>query len=500
VRCWGTNSFGQLGDGTTTPNAEPVAVQGLDSGVSAIAVGGNHSCALLSGGTAKCWGGNYDGQLGDGTNAQRTAPVDVCAGGATAPCGSNLLTGVTSLSAGFDHTCAVASGGLTCWGKNIDGQVGDGTFTARSTPTGVIGLGSDVRAVFAGGFHTCAVTTAGGLKCWGLNTLGQVGDGTTVLRTTPADVIGLSRGVTMAEPGIVHTCAVTSAGGAKCWGANGDGQLGTGTDMGPDTCPGAPCSKVPASVSGLTSGVRAVAAGRYHACALMKAGDAKCWGKNDDGQLGDGTNESHLAPVDVQGVGDALAIGVGNFHGCVTNATAARCWGLNGSGQLGDGSVTTSNTPVDVLGLTAQEKPTPSPTAPGEGDQDGDGCTDNQEIGPNASQGGQRDPAWFWDFFDVPTGTFLVRDYVVSAADIGAVAARFGSNDATPGPFDRDSDPLSAPNAAIVPSGARANYHPAYDRGGPMAGQQPWDLQAPDGTISAGDIAAAVAQFGHSCA
>jgi hypothetical protein len=294
-----------------------------------------------------------------------------------------------------------------------------------------------------------------------------------------------------AELGILHTCAVTSAGAVKCWGSNFEGQLGDGTTTN---------RFVPVGVIGLTGGVRAVAAGRYHTCALLFAGGAKCWGRNDEGQIGDGTNDNRLTPADVQGVSSALAIAAGNFHACMATALAAQCWGLNSSGQLGDGTAESRNAPVDVMDVATQAKPTPSPTAPGDGDQDADGCTDGQEAGPNANQGGQRDPASFWDFFDVPTGTFLVRDYAVSAADISAVAARFGSNDATPGPFDRNSDPVSTPNAAVTPAGTRANYHPAYDRGGPVPGQQAWDLQPPDGTTSAGDIAAAVAQFGHSCA
>jgi hypothetical protein len=114
--------------------------------------------------------------------------------------------------------------------------------------------------------------------------------------------------------------------------------------------------------------------------------------------------------------------------------------------------------------------------------------------------GGMRDAGNPWDFFDVPTGSGLARDRAVSAADVAAVVARFGSNDATTGTFDRDSDPHSAPNPAIMPAGARQNYHPAYDRGGPAPGGDLWDLLPPDGTISAGDIAAVVNQFGHSCA
>jgi hypothetical protein len=133
------------------------------------------------------------------------------------------------------------------------------------------------------------------------------------------------------------------------------------------------------------------------------------------------------------------------------------------------------------------------------GDMDLDGCTNAQELGSSRGFGGLRNPYSFWDFFDVPTGTTLQRDRAVSGADVGAVAQRLGSNDATPGDFYRDSDPLSTPNPAVSPSGARQNYHPAYDRGGSITNASPWHLQPPDGAISGGDISAVVVQFGNSC-
>ncbi|MEX0745410.1 MAG: flexitail domain-containing putative surface protein, partial [Phycisphaeraceae bacterium] len=130
---------------------------------------------------------------------------------------------------------------------------------------------------------------------------------------------------------------------------------------------------------------------------------------------------------------------------------------------------------------------------------DSDSCGDGVELGPDPAEGGKRDPLNFWDFMDVPTGTLLARDKSVSGGDISAVVARFGSSDSAPGDFDRDSDPLSTPNATVSPSGARSNYHPAYDRGGTIVGGDPWDLKPADGSIAGGDISAAVVQFGHNC-
>jgi hypothetical protein len=135
---------------------------------------------------------------------------------------------------------------------------------------------------------------------------------------------------------------------------------------------------------------------------------------------------------------------------------------------------------------------------PGE-DFDGDGCANERELTANASLGGRRDPLTVWDLFDVPAGATLARDRAVSAADIFGVVSRFGAADGGPGDFDRGSDPLSAPNAAVQPPASRANYHPSYDRGGTVPGGEPWDLLPADGSISGGDISAAVVQFGHSC-
>ena len=335
VKCWGENGTGALGDGTTAERHTPVDVSGLTSGVAAITTGGFHTCALTTSGGVKCWGDNSIGELGDGTTLERDTPVDV----------SGLTSGVAAISAGYGHTCALTTaGGVKCWGWNFTGQVGDGTILERDTPVDVSGLTSGVAAISADGYHTCALTTVGGAKCWGDNGTGQLGDGTTLERDTPVDVSGLTSGVAAVSAGDFHSCALTTSGGAKCWGDNGNGALGDGTTLERDT---------PVDVSGLTSGVSAVSAGGYHTCALTTSGGVKCWGDNGNGQLGDGTTTISHMPVDVSGLTSGVAaVSAGDGHTCaLTILSGVTCWGNNGNGQLGDGTTKIRRKPAVVSGL-----------------------------------------------------------------------------------------------------------------------------------------------------
>jgi alpha-tubulin suppressor-like RCC1 family protein len=338
VKCWGRNYSGELGDGTIIRRSVAVEVSGLSSAVSAIAAGFDHTCALTTGGGVKCWGDNYYGQLGDGTIIQRSVLVEV----------SGLSSGVTAIAAGEYHTCALTDGGgVKCWGYNYRGQLGDGTYDSRMTPVDVSGLSSGISAIAAGGWHTCALTTGGGVKCWGYNWYGQLGDGTNYSRITPVEVSGLSSGVTAIAAGGGHTCALTDGGGVKCWGGNYYGQLGDGTTENRTT---------PVDVSGLSPGVTAIAAGGVHTCALTDGGGVKCWGDNEYGQLGDGTTENRMTPVEVSGLSSAVtAIAAGYYHSCaLTTGGGVKCWGDNYRGQLGDGTTEYRTTPVDVSGLASR--------------------------------------------------------------------------------------------------------------------------------------------------
>ncbi len=342
VKCWGGNTWGGLGDGTTVDRPTPVDVVGQTSPVRTVDAGWNFTCAVATAGAATCWGYNLRGQLGDGTTTNSSTPVGVV----------GLGSGVTAISAGVFHACALTDrGAVKCWGLNHRGQLGDGTTTDSSTPVDVVGLGSGVKAISAGIWHTCALLADGGVKCWGQNNVGQLGDGTTTDSSTPVDVVGLPSRVSAIDTGTgsdggidgSHTCAVTTRGGVLCWGLNNLGQLGDGTTTD---------SSTPVTVSGLERGARAVATGSGYSCALTRAGGVRCWGYNFTGQLGDGTTTNRSTPVDVVGLRSGVGqLATGGFHACVlTRRGAVKCWGGNGGGQLGDGTTTGRLTPVDVSG------------------------------------------------------------------------------------------------------------------------------------------------------
>jgi alpha-tubulin suppressor-like RCC1 family protein len=336
ARCWGANDWGQLGDGTTTERRTPRDVSGLSSGVAAVSAGPIHTCALTSGGGVKCWGHNSYGQLGNGSTTNSTTPVNV----------SGLSAGVAAVSAGDGYTCALTvDGGVKCWGLNSLGQLGDGTTTNRATPVDVSGLSSGVIAISAGR-HTCALTAGGGVKCWGDNHFGQLGDGTTTNSATPVNVSGFLSGGAAISAGGNHTCAIATSGAVKCWGYNQYGQLGDGTRKSRLT---------PVNVSGLSSGVASISAGYVHTCALTTSGGAKCWGANESGQLGDGTHTEAHSPVRVSGLsssGTVISAGPDLAHTCaVMTSGRALCWGDNENGELGDGSKIGRSSPAQVAGL-----------------------------------------------------------------------------------------------------------------------------------------------------
>lgn len=367
VRCWGANLQGQLGNGTTTEyvNAQLVELapgQPL-TGVASVALGGAHSCARLANGETWCWGDNGLGQLGDASFSSRVRPSRVD----SAP--NVPLAGTGALALGGQHSCATLSGGeLHCWGDNYGGQLGNGESSAngRDHPSTVLRARGEpltgVRAVAAGGGHNCALLESGEAVCWGQNLSGELGDGTHEERAFPVPV-EVAPGVRLAgiaalALGEFHTCALTNEGGAWCWGSNGGGQLGDGTvSSRPRPVP------VEASPEAPLAGVIELRAGGGHSCARLAGGEAYCWGSNSSGQLGNSTTQSQVFPTLVREVEGAPLAGVaeltlGRFHSCARfDGGDVRCWGNNEFGHLGDGSTTDRLSPTRVAFATGAASP-----------------------------------------------------------------------------------------------------------------------------------------------
>lgn len=300
-----------------------------------LAVGGNHSCAFHLAALI-CWGYDGNGAVGGGLAGLDMPPVTVDTSGA--------LSGVTltQVTAGRDHTCALsATGRAYCWGDNTFGQLGNGDpGTGQVTPVPVGQGGVTFTAISAGGDHTCGLTGAGAAYCWGANDSGQLGDGSTSERDVPT-VVSLGVALTAIGTGDDHTCGLTATGAAYCWGGNDSGQLGDGSTS---------QRSLPVLVS-LAGGVvlTAISAGGDHTCGLTAVGGAYCWGANDSGQLGDGTTSQRTVPVLVSTGAAFTAVSAGEDHTCaLTFAGAAYCWGANDRGQVGDGTANDRHAPVAV--------------------------------------------------------------------------------------------------------------------------------------------------------
>jgi len=359
VVCWGANGDGELGDGTPTGpklcgtdrdpcSPTPVTVIDIDD-AKQISAGGDttegvdHVCALLAAGTVKCWGYGYDGELADGMTNNTSTPIS-----------AQGVTGATQVAAGAFDSCAVFGGGsIKCWGDNSSGELGTGTPTGLRTKPVAVKRITDATSVVVGGYHSCAVLAGRTVACWGDNDNGEIGNGSMAGGDilTEVAVNGIDN-ATEAGAGDYHSCALLSGGGVQCWGDNSHGELGIGSTNGPSSCDGDPCSPVPVAVSGITT-VTQITAGYFQTCALLSAGSIECWGDNQYGQLGDGTTTDSSVPVAVQGVSTATQVAVGEGQTCALLAGGTvECWGNNYYGQLGDGTTTDSSTPVAVQGIT----------------------------------------------------------------------------------------------------------------------------------------------------
>lgn len=372
MRCWGNNQDGQLGDGTGISLQAPPANDVL-TGVKAITAGVNFTCALMTTGGVKCWGGGAVCQdspfyglqhcksfinfpatptdvLGEGVQAISASDDQVCALMANRDerCwsylypsrpASDILIEVQALATGGGPCALTDTGVARCWSNNSAGQVE------------IQDVLEGAKAVTCGGDHSCALMTTGGVKCWGNNGYGQLGDGTgsyTSAHYSPpqSDVLTNVQAIATSCSDELsagsHTCALTLAGGVRCWGFNNEGQLGDGTVVSNPTPP----------LTDVLTGVKAIAAGSAHTCALTTSGGVRCWGNNASGQLGDGTTTNALAPPTSDVIADVQAIAAGGYHTCaLMQAGSVRCWGDNALGQLGDGTTTNALVPTtsDVL-------------------------------------------------------------------------------------------------------------------------------------------------------
>jgi len=352
VACWGENSHGQLGDGTTTGpqtcyeaafscSTIPVLVNGITNAVqvatnSDLENAAESACALLVTGGIDCWG--YGG-LGTGTEFSSDVPVPVSG-----------ISNATQVSVSATPCAVLETGHVDCWGIGGFGELGNGTESSSPTPVTVSGI-TNATEVATGRSFACALLASGHVECWGYAAFGTLGDGTDTgpgcassdgggCSTTPVPVSGITD-ATQISAGGLNACAVLKDGTVDCWGENSYGSLGDATETGPETCyDSVPCSNVPVAVRGVTNATQ-VGTGEAHACALLAGGTADCWGEDAFGELGDGTTARSDVPVNVRDIGNAIEISSGNLGSCVVLTTGkVDCWGNNGSGGLGDGTNT----------------------------------------------------------------------------------------------------------------------------------------------------------------
>jgi alpha-tubulin suppressor-like RCC1 family protein len=357
VADWGNNSYGQLGNGTKLSSDVPVFVSPLTGEVTAVASGARHNLALLSNGTVIAWGENHYGELGNGSTGISTHPVAV-----------KGLSGVVAISAGEGYSSALLSNGtVMAWGRNALGQLGDGTTVDKHEPVAVTGLTEAVTAISSGRERSLALLKNGTVEIWGSNNKGEFGINTrvgpqtcglTACSTSAIPIPGLSS-VIGVSAGYSHSMALLSNGTAMAWGGDSYGELGAeGKELGSGQSRAR--SYVPIPVRALTNAIQLSAANKYSA-ALLSNGTVMTWGRNTEGELGNGTigeGTSKSIPGLVPGLSNVTAISAGggfNDRGhvlVVLSNGKVMAWGDNGYGELGNGTTTTSDVPVEVSGLT----------------------------------------------------------------------------------------------------------------------------------------------------
>jgi alpha-tubulin suppressor-like RCC1 family protein len=349
--CWGYNGEGQLGIGVESQGSGDVFAVPQPSAATGeltfrqVVASLYHGCSVTLASIAYCWGVNLDGRLGDGSLEPEIAPKQV-----------EASISFQWMAVSRNHTCGLSiSNRVYCWGYSGEGQVGDGSVpgdTIHVTADSSIVVGDSVlvphqvfgdlrfQALAAGGQHSCAITTVGAGYCWGFNSSGELGDGSTTNKNVPVPISG---GLTLigVTAGYTHSCALATGGIAYCWGGNSSGQLGNG---------GSTNSSVPVAVSGGLT-FTTISAGMSHTCGVTSAGAVWCWGSNGSGQLGNATRTSSNVPVQASIPAGLVIVSVsaGDLHTCaVTTTNLAYCWGDNQYGQLGDATQTGRLVPTKV--------------------------------------------------------------------------------------------------------------------------------------------------------
>lgn len=352
VLCWGSNHNGELGNGTNIKSPTPVAVSGLSSGVAGVSAGQGFTCALMKAGTVKCWGVNTTGNLGNGTTTDSNVPVDVVGVGGGAP-----MSGIVAIAAGQYHVCALAgSGAVLCWGDDTSEELGPEANTGFRTglPYQATQIPTDMVSVAAGSYYSCALTSKGAEWCWGMSGGGQLGGGPNLPNDNPVPVLNVAGtsplgGIASIAAGFANACAISTAGAPVCWGENQDGELGNNVNTFSDI----PVQVLNLSGAGPLNGIADITMGENDTCALTTAGGVLCWGSPNNGDLGNGKNQLSEIPVQVSGLDSGvMEIASGYRHNCaILSNGGVMCWGANLNGQIGNGNTNDAASPVAVVGV-----------------------------------------------------------------------------------------------------------------------------------------------------